>query len=103
MTVMPQLRDGLLIIGQSFARGGLTWSGVSPVYVLQGQMTALEAALAAPDVPRARWRFIARTATVAAWIIEETITNGAGLTFRITALDSDRVPGLTLGLLEKVR
>lgn len=102
MTVLPNLRDGLLIIGQSFARGGLVWSGVEPVYVLQGQPTQLEIALAAPEIPRARWRFIARTATVAAWLMEQTITNG-DLTFRITSLDSDRVPGLTLGLLEKVR
>lgn len=102
MTALPSLRDGLLLIGKSFARGGLVWSGVSPVYVLQNEMTALEAALAAPDVPRARWRFIARTETVSAWQIETIITNG-DLSFRITALDSDRVPGLTLGLLEVVR
>jgi hypothetical protein len=103
MTALPSLRDGLLIIGKSFARGGLTWSGVTPVYVLQSQPTRLEIALAAPEIPRARWRFIAQTATVAAWVMEQIITNGAGLTFRITALDSDRVPGLTLGLLERVR
>jgi hypothetical protein len=102
MTVLPDLRRGLLIIGKSLGRGGFTWSGVSPVYVLQGQATQLEIALAAPEIPRARWRFIAGTATVAAWVMEQTITNGS-LTFRITSLDSDRVPGLTLGLLEKVR
>lgn len=102
MTALPSLRDGLLLIGQSFARGGVSWNGVSPVYVLQNQMTVLEAALAAPDVPRARWRFIARAEVVAAWSIEEVITNGE-MSFRITALDLDRVPGLTLGLLEVVR
>jgi hypothetical protein len=102
MSSLPDLLDGLLIIGEELGRGGFTWNGVAPVYVLNRQPTGLEVALAAPDVPRARWRFIARTEIVTAWTIETIITNG-DMSFRITALDYDRVPGLTLGLLEVVR
>jgi hypothetical protein len=116
MSVLPQLRDGLLIIGQSFHVGGTAWAAsyidvadtivsrgsADPVYVLQREPTEVEIALAGTAVPAARWRFIARATPVAAWVELDSITNG-DLVFTVTSIDRVKVPGLALGTLELMR
>jgi len=73
---------------------------VDPLYILQVQPTALALALAGTDVPSARWRFVARVATVVALVELDRLTNGT-LAFVITALDRVDVPGLAIGTLER--
>jgi hypothetical protein len=108
-----RLGQAAIRIGRAFGIGGQTWAAtyvdaagatvsrgaIAPLYIVQELPTKLEIALAVAEVPRARWRLIA--ASIGALAVSDLITNGT-LTFRVTALDSIGLPGVTLGTLEKI-
>lgn len=116
MTVQQRrLGQAAIRTGRAFGVGGLSWTAtyldsagatvsrgaIAPLYIVQKLPTRLEIALAVAEVPRARWRLLAFTTASGALAVSDLITNGT-LTFRVTALDSVGLPGLTLGTLEKI-